>query len=378
MVIRNSEMKMKRIILGGLLVACGLSACQHKDLCMDHNHNANLMLEVNWYLEWNLEYFIDWETQWHPDWKVDWSKIIPDEPEGVRLVAQSSDDARYRQVYNLPSGGGAVELQPGRYSTLLYNNDTEYIIFEDADLSSAITATTRSRTRSPYSENNPQEVTVNSPDYLFSSYDDDFLIDEKLYDAVTGDVIRIVVDVPMYPVVLSYIVRYEFTAGKEYVVEARGALSGMAGTVNLSTRRTLDDVVTVLYDEAEVSDYGVEAVVRSFGLCNFDPVPTDEYPHGHFYSPDEIDSRVGVSRQDRPRAGEETRNILTLELALRSGKVKTIETDVTDQVLQQPRGGVLIVKDIEVTPDEGEGNNDSGFDVDVNDWADNEQIDLPI
>lgn len=378
MVIRNSEMKMKRIILGGLLAACGLSACQHKDLCMDHNHNANLMLEVNWYLEWNLEYFIDWETQWHPDWKVDWSKIIPDEPEGVRLVAQSHDDARYRQVYNLPSGGGAVELQPGRYSTLLYNNDTEYIIFEDADLSSAITATTRSRTRSPYSENNPQEVTVNSPDYLFSSYDDDFLIDEKQYDAVTGDVIRIVVDVPMYPVVLSYIVRYEFTSGKEYVVEARGALSGMAGTVNLSTRRTLDDVVTVLYDEAEVSDYGVEAVVRSFGLCNFDPVPTDEYPHGHFYSPDEIDSRVGVSRQDRPRADEETRNILTLELALRSGKVKTIETDVTDQVLQQPRGGVLIVKDIEVTPDEGEGNNDSGFEVDVNDWGDNEQIDLPI
>ena len=53
--------------------------------------------------------------------------------------------------------------------------------------------------------------------------------------------------------------------------------------------------------------------------------------------------------------GEETRNILTLELALRSGKVKTIETDVTDQVLQQPRGGVLIVKDIEVTPDEGRG-----------------------
>lgn len=371
-------MKMKRIILGGFLAACGLSACQHKDLCMDHNHNANLMLEVNWYLEWNLEYFIDWETQWHPDWKVDWSKIIPDEPEGVRLVAQSSDDARYKQVYNLPSGGGAVELQPGRYSTLLYNNDTEYIIFEDADLSSAITATTRSRTRSPYSENNPQEVTVNSPDYLFSSYDDDFLIDEKQYDAVTGDVIRIVVDVPMYPVVLSYIVRYEFTAGKEYVVEARGALSGMAGTVNLSTRRTLDDVVTVLYDEAEVSDYGVEAVVRSFGLCNFDPVPTDEYPHGHFYSPDEIDSREGVSRQDRPRTGEETRNILTLELALRSGKVKTIETDVTDQVLQQPRGGVLIVKDIEVTPDEGEGNNDSGFDVDVNDWADNEQIELPV
>lgn len=371
-------MKMKKIILCTFLAAVSLGACKHKELCMNHNHNANLMLDINWNLKWYLEYFIDWETEWHPDWKIDWGKIVPNQPEGVRLVVQASDDTQYKQVYNLPSGGGTVELQPGHYSTLLYNNDTEYIVFEDAGLSSAITATTRSRTRSPYSEHNPEEVTVNSPDYLFSSYNDDFLVDKIQYDIVTGDAVRIVVDVPMYPVVFSYIVRYEFTAGKEYVVEARGALSGMAGTVNLSTRRTLDDVVTVLYDEAEVSNYGVEAVVRSFGLCNFDPVPTDKYPHGHFYSSDEIDSRVGVSRQDRPRMSTETRNILTLELALRSGKVKIIQTDVTDQVLKQPRGGVLIVKDIEVTPDEGEGNNNSGFEVNVNDWGNNEQIDLPL
>lgn len=370
-------MKGKVFILFVFLMAMVSSSCKHKELCMDHNHNANVMLEVNWYLKWNLQYYIDWETQWNPEWKIDWSKIVPPEPEGVRLVAQKHDD-KYKQTYNLPPGGGPLELQPGVYSVLLYNNDTEYIIFEDAELSSALTATTRSRTRSPYSENRPDEVTVNQPDFLFSSYDDDFVIDEKEYDATTGDVIRIVVDVPMYPVVLTYIVRYEFSSGKEFVVEARGALSGMAGTVNLSTRRTLDDMVTVLYEEAEVSDYGVEAVIRSFGLCNFDPVPTDEYPNGHFYSPDEIDSRTGISRQDRPRVDEETRNILTLELALRSGKVKTIETDVTDQILKQPRGGVLIVKDIEVTPEEGEGDNDSGFDVNVNDWGDHESIDIPM
>lgn len=370
-------MKGKVTILFVFLMAMVSSSCKHKDLCMDHNHNANVMLEVNWFLEWYIEYYINWDTELDDGWKIDWSKIIPDEPEGVRLVAQKHDD-KYKQVYNLPPGGGPIELQPGSYSTLLYNNDTEYIIFEDAELSSALTATTRSRTRIPYSNENPEEVTVNQPDFLFSSYYDDFFIEEKKYDPATGYVIRKVIDVPMYPVVLTYILRFEFKSGQEYVVEAFGALSGMAGTVNLSTRRTLDDMVTVLYDKGEVCDYGVEAVIRSFGLCNFDPVPTDEYPHGHFYSPDEIDSRAGISRQDRPRAGEETRNILTLELALRSGKVKKIETDVTDQILEQPRGGVLVVKDIEVTPDEGEGNFDSGFDIDVGDWGDHENIDIPI
>lgn len=370
-------MKGKVTILFVFLMAMVASSCKHKDLCMDHNHNANVMLDVNWFLKWNIKYYIDWETEWNPDWKIDWNKIIPKEPEGVRLVAQIHD-SKYKQVYNLPPGGGPVELQPGSYSALLYNNDTEYIIFEDAELSSAYTATTRSRSRSPYSDNKPEEVTVNQPDFLFSSYDGDLVIDEKKYDAVSGEIIRVEVDVPMYPVVLTYIVRYEFKSGKEYVVEARGALSGMAGTVNLSTRRTLDDIVTVLYDKGDVSEYGVEAVIRSFGLCNFDPVPTDEYPLGHFYSPDEIDSRAGISRQDRPRADEGTRNILTLELALRSGKIKTIETDITDQILKQPRGGVLVVKDIEVTPEEGEGNKGGGFDVDVNDWGNHEQIEIPM
>ena len=353
-------------------------SCQHKDLCMDHYHNANLLLEVRWYLEWNLEYHIDWETQWNPNWKIDWTKVEPEEPDGVRLVVQPKDDLKYKQVYNLPPGGGPVELSPGVHSVLLYNNDTEYIIFEDAALSSAFTATTRARSRSPYSDNKPDEVTVNQPDFLFSSYEDEFEVDEKEFDEATGDVIRITVDVPMRPVVFSYIVRYEFKSGKEYVVDARGALSGMAGTVNLSSRRTLDDVVTVLYDKADISDYGVEAVIRSFGLCNFDPNPTEEYPNGHFYSPDEIDSRTGVSRQDRPRIDEHTRNILTLELALKSGKVKTIEMDVTEQILKQPRGGVLVVKDIVVTPEEGEGNKGGGFDVGMNDWGNHEQIEIPM
>ena len=263
------------------------------------------------------------------------------------------------------------------YTALLHNNDTEYIVFE-GDGAATATATTRTRTRSPYSDNNPAEVTVNQPDYLFSSYADEFLI-EEIDEWVDGEEERIIeVDVPMHPVVFSYIIRFEFESGKEYINEARGALSGMAGTVNLSDRRTLDDVVTVLYEEAEVSDYGVEAVVRSFGLCNFDPVPTDEYPDGHFYTPDETTAGDTQARSDRPKADEQMRHILTLELALKSGQVKTFEVDVTDRMREQPRGGVLLIQGLEVTPEEGEGNQTGGFEVSVDDWGNSEDIDLPL
>lgn len=356
-----------------LLVLQALTAaCTHKELYMGDAPAPSLVLQVDWHLEWNIKYLIDWETKWNPEWEMDWSKVIPDEPEGVRLMAESQSDGS-RQTYNLPSGGGTVTLQPDVYTVLLHNNDTEYIVFEGTDGVATATATTRTRTRSPYSDNNPTEVTVNQPDYLFSSYADEFRV-EEIDEWVDGEEERIIeVDVPMHPVVFSYIIRFEFESGKEYINEARGALSGMAGTVNLSNRRTLDDVVTVLYDDAEVCDYGVEAVVRSFGLCNFDPVPTDEYPDGHFYTPDEPSARSG-----RPRADDTTRHILTLELALKSGQMKAFEVDVTDLLREQPRGGVLLISGLEITPEEGEGSQTGGFEVSVDEWGDAEEVDLPL
>ena len=360
-----------------LLMLLALTACRHKDLYMGRDSSSTLVLQVNWHLKWNLEYLIDWDTEWNPEWTMDWSKVIPTEPEGVRLVTGTKDEG-YRQVFNLPSGGGKVSLQPGVYTALLYNNDTEYIVYEMTDQVSSVTATTRTRTRSPYSENNPFETTVNPPDFLFSSYAEEFHIRE-LNEWVNGEEERVIeVDVSMVPVVFCYIVRFEFASGKEYINDARIALSGMAGTVNLSNRRTLDDVVTVLCDDAEVSDYGVEVVVRSFGLCNFDPVPTDEYPNGHFYTPVDVRTFSSPSRAGRPLADDQTRNILTLEVALKSGQTKTFEVDVTDRMREQPRGGVLVIKELTITPEEGEGSSTGGFDVSVDDWENSEDIDLPL
>ena len=254
-----------------LLMLLVLTSCKHKDLYMGYDSSPTLVFQVNWHLKWNLAYLIDWDNEWNPEWTIDWNKVIPTEPEGVRLLTEMKDNG-YRQIFNFPSEGGRVTLQPGVYAILFHNNDTEYIVFETTDLVSSLTATTRTRTRSPYSENNPSETTVNPPDFLFSNYSEEFHVSE-VDEWINCEKERIIkVDAFMVPVVFSYIVRCEFKSGKEYINEARGALSGMAGTVNLSNRRTLDDVVTVLYDNAEVSDYGVEAVVRSFGLCNFDPV----------------------------------------------------------------------------------------------------------
>ena len=62
---------------------------------------------------------------------------------------------------------------------------------------------------------------------------------------------------------------------------------------------------------------------------------------------------------------------------MKNGKIKSFDFDVTDQVAAQPQGGVIVVKCIEISDEEGT-EDVSGFDVDVEDWGDYEDIELPL
>lgn len=55
----------------------------------------------------------------------------------------------------------------------------------------------------------------------------------------------------------------------------------------------------------------------------------------------------------------------------------SFDFDVTDQVAAQPQGGVIVVRDIEI-PDEKGMEGGSGFDVDIDDWGEYEDVELPL
>ena len=62
---------------------------------------------------------------------------------------------------------------------------------------------------------------------------------------------------------------------------------------------------------------------------------------------------------------------------MKNGKIKSFDFDVTDQVEVQPQGGVIVVSGIEISDEEGESGG-SGFDVDIDDWGEYEDIELPL
>lgn len=329
-------------------VALVLSSCDNKNLCFDHDEHAlkyHADIKAQYELEWQYTYndATDWRTRWPQSFGMTYESLLPHIPEGLRMVTYNTDGTN--ETANLPAAGGTVHFKSGEHSLLFYNNDTEYIVFDDLASYATARATTRSRSRASYLGNqymdSKSENTVNPPDVLFGHYIESF-IPKKTVEAQT-------LSITMRPLVFSYLVRYEFSEGLKYVALARGALAGMAESVYLNSGQTSSESATVLYD-CTVEDFGAQAVVRSFGIPDF---PNENY------------SRTAWKYG------------LNLEVRLRNGKTMTFDFDVTDQVAVQPHGGVIIVKDIKIPDDIGMAGG-SGFDVNVNDWGDYEDIDLPL
>ncbi|MBR4161286.1 MAG: DUF5119 domain-containing protein [Bacteroidaceae bacterium] len=344
--------KMNRFLpMLALFLGVALTSCEQKDLCFDHDAHTprvefkfNFAFDRNW--EENTENYIDWKNNWSQDYDVAYDELRPAEAEGIRMHAYYGDTPE--TMRNMTVEKSSVRLSnEGYYDFLFYNNDTEYIVFEGLNTFATAYATTRGLVRSSY-KGNPlmtratEEVTVNPPDMLYGSYKD------SVYATRSFSVDTM--DITMHPLVFKYLVRFEVTKGAEHVVQAKGALAGMAKGVNLSNGRTTQDIATVLFDCDWVGDYGVQALVKSFGLPNY---PNINYTRATNY-------QVGLS----------------IELRLKNGNFQQHDFDITDQVIRQPHGGVIVVSGIEI--DEDRDDSGGGFQVGVDGWGDEVNVPLPI
>lgn len=342
---------MKKLLnISLLLLMLVATSCRHKDLCIhhrDHAHKFHILIDADYRLDWEENYgYQDWQAIW-PDYYVDYDGLRPATPKGLRVI--NSNEKLGSNTHNIAAEGGVVTLYEGPNDILFYNNDTEYILFQRNQSGNKATtrATTRTRTRATYISSEfaePGEETMTPPDMLFANHIECY-VPEKSVDPVPFQV-------TLHPLVFTYKVRYEFESGLEYVAYARGALSGMARSVTIETGDTSFEGATILFDNCELTDYGVRALVTSFGVPDF---PSQGY-----------EARV-----------EGRKNALNLEVVLRNGKLINFNFDVTEQVQQQPHGGVIVVSGIKIDPNDGKQGT-GAFDVDVNGWENTEDIVLPL
>lgn len=336
------------IIAVVLSVFALLTACERTKLCYDHYPKASMT--IAWEQEWERDYGMGYRDNWDAGcYGFDYNWLKPGTPEWVNLIKYKDNDYDGEHYFS-PSGGDVVFMEDGDYSFLLYNGDTEYIVLSDiASLPDArASATPRSRASLSYvMERHPGARSANPPDVLYSA----FL--EKVPSVGAHETKQL--PVKMQPLVYTYVVRYEFEYGLQYVALARGALGGMAESVYLRDGSTSDESIIILYD-CEIKDYGCEAHVKSFGVPGF---------------PDEYYGRSADIADDRTYT-------LNLEVLLTGGKTVEFNFDVTGQLRNQPRGGVITVSGIRIENEQNDKPISSGgFDVDLSGWG-IEEVDLPI
>ncbi len=265
-------------------------------------------------------------------------------PSGVTALVYDAS-GQPTEMFVSPDGGNVNFGENGMQSLLLYNNDTESVLIagESEGPQSVYATSTAGSRMAPEGirKLHPDEAVLNPPDMLYAAYV------ETQSDVGNHEVMDIKID--MTPLVFTYEVSYEFEHGFNRVTDARGAMSGMARWVYLYNGMTMVDPAILVYD-CKLSDNAVTAKVMSFGTPGYIP----------------------VSRKD----GESHGHTLNLEVILVNGKTKEFNFDITGQLSSQPRGGKIVVSGLRI--EDKESNSDSGFDVDMDDWGNNEDIDLPV
>lgn len=331
-----------------LLILTAMSAMMscRDELCYDHF--PSLAVALSWEHEWERDYGMNHPANWDETrYNVGYDALRPGKPEWVNLIRFYPDSTR-RENYIGNEGDEIMVDEGDGMSLLLYNGDTEYIILSDmaSPPEARASATGRSRSSLSYlSEKHPSARTTNPPDVLYSAYIPDVSGMEKHEHRH--------LPVKMQPLVYTYVIRYEFEYGNEYITSAQGALGGMAESVYLLDGRTSEETAIILFD-CKVTDYGCEARVRSFGVPAF---------------PDEYYGRADKDAPDRPYT-------LNLEVGLSNGNRVEFNADISDQIARQPRGGVITVTGLRV--EDEESHTAAGFDIGIDEWGNRVDIDLPV
>mgnify|MGYP000614640428 CR=1 FL=1 len=180
--------KSARLMIGTLcamaLAMPTLTSCEHKDLCFDHDVHSpkyDFRVVATYQQEWELnlnEKVWGSEAEWPEKYGMTYDGLRPAIPAGLRMHVFS--ESGVNDMINMPAEGGVVGLQPGDHQLLFYNNDTEYILFDDMYSFASAKATTRTRTRStymgnPFKNNDAKgEPTVTMPDMLYGNFNEKY------------------------------------------------------------------------------------------------------------------------------------------------------------------------------------------------------------
>lgn len=391
-------------MLPALLFTAG---CERKPLYL---RVSEAEIEVAVYdVRLELMWGINWETRWQYQWdelSSQYGSLGYTKPSYVRATVYNLDAAsKVRNNYftrNFTIGGGRVSLVPGNwYDMLFYNSGTEYILFNQSEKLDYYNVSTRTSTLPTYMNADAAApagdrqypdtartyTNYNQPDELFGVMLDKLDISEdpndyrKEFDENGNPVYIYNITADLSPYTFIYLIQIMVTNNSDSVgTRIRGAagltVTGMAQGTDVFTRSNWHNTIAVTSDDVKPLQTG-----RSLTLPDSTQVTGDVMACRLLtWGLPGIDPIKAMTRATR--VAEEDRNYIGIGLTLRNGHTYNITRDITDQMHENPAGGVItiVVNAGDIPPaaleDKPSPQGGGGFNAKVEDW--NKEVDAEI
>ena len=337
---------------------------------------VSLELETYWNYQFNSDVTYDWESEWHYGWDAIDAEVFGHigytEPTSFQLRRYFTGDTPYAphtqvQAHTIEGHTFQGEFDWGYWDLLIWN-DVKTIdgiqslnYDEKSTLDYVIAYTNQTMVPSRYHQSPKYTRAFYEPEGLFSAYLQAVEVNENL-DGFEFDPERNLwvkrLDMVLLPVTYIYLTQIILHHNYNKIVNVDGSanLSGMARTMNLNTQVAGSDAITVNYkvrlkNDCDMDGENVDIVggrLMTFGMCNIDP------------------NRVGRGET----VDDKTRHYMDVTMQFNNGIDSTFVFDVTDQVRQKYKGGVLTIEldmDTIAVPSRSGG---SAFEAVVRDYED--------
>lgn len=263
------------------------------------------------------------------DIKINWQPNDVKPSQGMRVNLFSLNEMPSYGVDDLSSDGGTVKLPYGsNFLTLCYSYHGTNFYFRNESNLESIEAFTVPMTRASYTRAFPTETTYAAPSGAF-------YIDMNSSFSVEKSPEPLVLNLSPKNIIKTYTFEVRGVQGGQFIADTRGAISGMANSILLSSKTVTSVSSTLLFNATAVA---AENVIR-----------------GSFQT-----------------FGRMSSNVFSIEILYPSptGGIIIRSWDVTDQISNGTNFHIIIENSGLVIPDEGGGTSDGtgGFAADVEDW----------
>lgn len=332
-----------------------LASCDYKELCYEHPHNEMAKVRI----------------------PVDWTEFEKEHPTGMTVVVYPQDGRVPKAVLTNDLKAAELSLEEGRYDILVFNQSAiEFASFHFDGMEQYSTTKVLANIHASrwYKSRSDEDRTVSEPEWLAVSRRENLQVTS---DMVKSDTAVVVDTITPLNVVYTVNVRVH-VKGIYNVRSARASLSGMAEGYELATGRPTSSRITQLleswtltHDEDNPSNGVLSCEITSFGL-----------PTGHQNLPGENEFNLSLLLVDN-----KTQQDYTFEVGDKFVKQEendshhhSTKADIDIPTETEVELSLAVETEVETSiPDVlPEGGSTGGFDATVEEWEDEEHIDIVI